>query len=456
MGIDSRDFVVDKAFKFKQRIEELKSKEYYSDEPKKLISLFDKVVTHISESINEANKDDKILVKRVNLLLSFYHLCLDEIEHIEANNVPVEMLPLFDKILADFKLETTLVFRPSPLYNYSYYPITKTFDEINKSQGYAELTKGEDIAVISFPSSEKNSALLHCSFAHELGHHLNEYFSIADEIEPKVLELIDKELIKRYAEKYLKKLSKTRTRIGKTEVTLDKFILKEHVVSQNTEEFAKIIRKWLDEIISDIIALHLFGPAFLFAIAEFSIVRQDFKKYSEEHPPIFIRLKNLMSCFDELRLSQDLKDYEHVMQRLQFYREISTGTFESEDLTMSNITNMILERGIINLFEPAKTIINSRLKPLKKICDFADIKHAVRAFRNLIPGNEVLNKDLTSRTIGAVSILNAAWIVRINFIDELYNMLAKTERARVRSILNELTLKSLDLQSFHDKMVETK
>lgn len=456
MGIDSRDFVVDKAFKFKQRIEELKSKEYYSDEPKRLIALLDKVVAYVSKSINEANKDDKILVKRVNLLLSFYHLCLDEIEHIEANNVPVEMLPLFDKILADFKLETTLVFRPSPLYNYSYYPITKVVDEINKSQGYAELTKGEDIAVISFPSSEKNSALLHCSFAHELGHHLNETFSIADEIEPKVLELIDKELIKQYAGKYLKALSKTRTRIGKTEVTLDKFLLEEHVVSQKTEEFAKIIRKWLDEVVSDIIALHLFGPAFLFAIAEFSIARQDFKKYSEEHPPIFIRLKNLMSCFDELRLSEHLKDYEHVMQRLQFYREISAETFESEDLTMSNIENMILERGITNLFEHAKNTINSRLKSSKKICDFADVKHAVHSLKNLIPGNEVLNKDLTSRPIDAVSILNAAWIVRINFIDELYNMLADTERDRVRSILHELTMKSLDLQAFHDKMVETK
>jgi len=455
MGIDSRDLVIDKASRFKQRIDELRSNEYYSGEPQKLIDLFNKVVTQISESIKRADHENGILMKRVNLLLSFYHLCLDEIEHIGASNIPVEMLPLFEQILKQLKLKTTLVFRPSPLYNYSYYPITKVIDRINKSQGYSGLEIGEDIAVISFPSSEKSNALLHCSFAHELGHHFNEFFSIADEIEPKVLELIDKELVKEYANKYLEALSRTRTRVGPTEVTLDKFILEEHVVSQKTEEFAKIIRSWLDEIISDIIALRIFGASFLFAIAEFSISHQDFKEYSEEHPPIFIRLKNLINCFDELGFTNKLQEYEQVTKRLEFYRGISKNTFESQDKTMSNIENMILERGITNLFGPAKEIIDSRLKPLQTTCDFADIKHAILAFRNLIPGNEVLNKDETSRPIDAVSILNAAWIVRINFMDELYNMLAKTDKSEVRNILNELTLKSLDLQAFHSKMVET-
>jgi len=454
MGITSREIVVDKAFKFKKRIDELRSKEYYSDEPKTLINLFDKVVVKISQSIEHIKKDDVILIKRINLLLSFYHLCLDEIEHIEANNVPVEMLPIFAEILKKFNVKTTLVFRPNPLYNYSYYPISRHMNEINKSQGYPELKTEDEIAVISFPSSEKTNSLMHCTFSHEVGHHLNEFLGIADEIEPKVLKLIDKNLMKKYAKKYLESLKKTSARIGNTEVTLDKFILEEHVIDRKTGEIGKILRNWLDEIISDTIALYLFGPAFLFSIAEFAISRQDFKKYTENHPPIFIRLKNLLNCLEEMELAESLDEYKHVLKRLKVYKKISKETFETTKMTMSNIENMILQRTIIASFDPAKEMIKKSLDLPSKVFNFSDVKHTIIALRNLIPGNEVLTEKSTSRPIDAISILNAAWIVRINFINELYSQLPKMAKKEVRNILNELTLKSLDLQAFHSKMVK--
>src|SRR5271157_3269464 len=209
MGITSRDLVADKAFKFRKRLDELQSKEYYSDDPKRLIDLFKKVADQISSRIKTISEDDDIGIKRVNLLLSVYHLTLDEIEHIELDNVPVEMFPLFTRILEKLKLSTMLVFRPNPMYNYSYFPITTFINEMNKSQGYPEIKDQNNIAVISFPSSEKNSTLLHCCFAHEIGHHLNDSFSIAKDIEPKILELIDKKSLRKYVSKFLESLSKT-------------------------------------------------------------------------------------------------------------------------------------------------------------------------------------------------------------------------------------------------------
>jgi hypothetical protein len=95
MGTDSRDLVIDKTFKFKKRIDELRSREYYSEDPRKLLSLFDKVIANTSELINKIDEEDEKGIRRISILLSFYHLLLDEIEHIEVNNVPVEMLPIF-------------------------------------------------------------------------------------------------------------------------------------------------------------------------------------------------------------------------------------------------------------------------------------------------------------------------------------------------------------------------
>jgi hypothetical protein len=115
---------------------------------------------------------------------------------------------------------------------------------------------------------------------------------------------------------------------------------------------------------------------------------------------------------------------------------------------------MILEREIMSLFELAKSRIKSKIKLPKKAYKISDVRHSVFALRNLIPGNEILDKkSQTSRPIDAVSILNAAWIVRIEYIDELYTLLPKIEKPVVRNILDELTLKSLDLQEFHSKMM---
>lgn len=452
MGITSRDLVVDKAFKFRKRIEELRSKDYYSDDPKALVNLFDKVAAQTFEKIKIIREDDDIGIKRINLLLSYYHLALDEMEHIELDNVPVEMLPLFTRILDGLKLTTILVFRPNPMYNYSHFSITGFINRVNKSQGYSEVKDQCEIAVISFPSSEKNSTLLHCSFSHEIGHHLNECFSIARDIEPKVLELIDRDLLKKYVSKFLESLSKTKRVVGETEVTLDKFILREQIESLGIEQFAVIIRKWLDEIVSDTIAIYLFGPAFVFAITEFLLSSQTPDKYSETHPPIFIRLKNLMTLFDELGFSKGLEEYSEVVNRIDYYRTISKNTFDTKDESISSIKNMILERGIVGLFEQVRSLVKARINFPKEICNFEDSKYAVSAFRNLMTGNEILNENGTSRPINAITILNSAWIVRINFINELYSALPNIDKSEVRSILDKLALKSLELQEFQSKM----
>ena len=454
MGIDSKDFVIDKAFRLEKRIDELQAKEYYSKDPKKLLSLFNEVIKQIAKSIESTENEDPAKIMRINFLLTVFHYFLDEIEHIEVDNVPVEMLPIFNEILKEYKLKTVLVFRPNPIYNYSYFPITRVIDEFSQKYPEARVSEAQsNIAVISFPSSERTSALLHCCFAHEIGHHLNESFSIAAQIEPKIFELIDKKLIDKYVEGLLEVFRKHKSIIGGTEVTLDKFILKQPLFLRATEEFGRIVRKWLDEIVSDTFAIYLFGPAYIFAISEFLLSSQDLETYSETHPPSFIRIKNLVELFDELGFYKDLGVYGDVIKRIGFYKEISKKTFESENKTMQDIKNIILERCINALFDSAKALVLQRVNLLKRHFDFEDINKAVIAFRNLIPGNEVVNKNAVSKPIDAISILNAAWIVRINFINELYSMLSKTEKSTVRNIIDELTLKALDLQEFHRRMM---
>jgi hypothetical protein len=266
--------------------------------------------------------------------------------------------------------------------------------------------------------------------------------------------LIDRDLLKKYVSKFLELLSKTKRVVGETEFTLDKFILREQMESFEIEQFAIIIRKWLDEIISDTTAIYLFGPAFVFAITEFLLSSQNAEKYSETHPPIFIRLKNLMALFDELGFSKGLEEYGEVIKRIDYYRTISKKTFDTKDESISGIKNMILERGIVGLFEPARSLVKTRIDLPKGICNFEDSKYAVSAFRNLITGNEILDKNGTSRPIDAVTILNSAWIVRINFINELYSALPNVDKPEVRNILDGLALKSLELQEFHSKMVQ--
>lgn len=451
MGISSRDVVEDKAFKLKNQLEELKSKEYYSEKPKELVALLDTVIEQTIKNIDDIDSKDQIAIKRISNLLSFYHLCLDEIEHIKEDNVPVEILPLLGNILKKFNVKTTFIFRPNPDYNYSYYPLGKLIAEIMKSQKYPEAE--HDVAVISFPCAEKSSTLLNCSFSHEVGHHLNELYSIANDIEPKILELLDKTYLSKYVSKFLESLSQSKKAVGSAEITLDKFYPKEQLVPMFTEEFANIIRKWLDEIVSDIIGLYLFGPAFIFALAEFSLSMQDVEKYAESHPPLFLRLKNLMELYIELDLNKELDKYPQVKRRIEYYNEIAKKSFETPTENRQTIRNIILERGTVSLFKLARETVERKLNPSREIYDIEDCEAAVLLFRNLIPGNELLLEDKTTRPINPISIINAAWIVRINFIDELYKLLQKNDHPSVRAILDQLTLKALELQEFHRRMV---
>ncbi len=457
MGISSLDLVSDRLLKFKIRIDELRSKEYYSSDPIKLITLLEHVIDQISETVTHISKEDLLVIKRVNILLDFYHMCLDEIEHIGVNNVPVELLPLFEKIKKIFKLNIIFVFRPSPLYTYSYYPLTKVITEISKKYQTPIIVPKDKLAIISFPSSEKNSALLHCCLVHEIAHHLNNEFSLAKNIELKILELIDKKLLKEYVVKHREQLANTKKTVGQTEITLDAFFVEEQYKSMLTVQFGDIIRKWLDELISDIISIHLFGPAYLFAFSEFIISRSDPKKYSDKHPPPFIRIKCMLELMDELGFSSDFSLYNEIFKRIDYYRKVSDQTFVSEHKTKLNLKNMILEKAIIGLFEPAKEQVTSIIKNHNKPYELEDLKHAIDSFKRLIPANEILiPAEKRSRPIDPITILNAAWIVRLNYIEELYSILQSTEKPVVRDILDRLVLKSLDLQEFHVRMVPNK
>ena len=267
------------------------------------------------------------------------------------------------------------------------------------------------------------------------------------------LELLDKTYLNKYVSKFLENLSKSKKAAGSTEIALDTFYPKEQLVPMFTEEFANIIRKWLDEIVSDIIGLYLFGPAFIFALTEFSISMQDVDKYAESHPPLFLRLKSLMELYTDLGLNKELDKYSHVKKRIEYYNEIAKKSFETASENRQTIRNIILERGTISLFKLAREAVEKKLNLSKEIYNIEDCEAAVFLFRNLLPGNELLLKDKKTRPINPISIINASWIVRINYIDDLYKLLPKNDPPSVRRILDQLTLKALELQEFHRRMV---
>ena len=267
------------------------------------------------------------------------------------------------------------------------------------------------------------------------------------------MQLIDKQLLEEYIIKHREFLSTTKKTVGKTEVTLDTFFVEEDYKSRLTVEFGEIIRKWLDELVSDIISIHLFGPAYLFAFSEFVISRSDVTKYSPTHPPPFIRIKCMLKLMKELGFSTDFRRFKKTYRRIEYYGKVSDKTFVSKHKTKLTLKNMILEKAILGLFTSAKKQVSTIVKPDKRPYDLHDVNHAIESFKNLIPGNEILlYTEKESRPIDAISILNAAWIVRLNYMEELYSLLPNTEKPIVRDILDRLVLKSLDLQEFHVKM----
>ncbi|MFC1803402.1 hypothetical protein ACFL0D_05485, partial [Thermoproteota archaeon] len=115
MVINARDYIIDRSLRIKETINDLRSKEYSISGPLIYLQILSDLVDIFSTRIDKYKLDIKSY-RRIELYYEMIHYYLDDIEHINTINVPLEYLPLLNKILKINNSSSIIVLRPDTDY----------------------------------------------------------------------------------------------------------------------------------------------------------------------------------------------------------------------------------------------------------------------------------------------------------------------------------------------------
>lgn len=450
-----KDAIINKAYSLKETLYSLRSKEYNSEAPKELIDdlldIIDAVIKYYEE-LSQSASDRQVL--RISQFLARLNAFLDDIKTVEISDIPVELLPILERIMKKYDKDSLIYLKPTKDYNYYYNNnVNSICDLAEEAFGYKKETR-RGIATISFPLTEKNNVMLHCIFSHEIGHHFGRKFSITNNIIPKIQ--IDKESLDELVDRIFKEWAKTKKEINGKDIGLDSFFEIEAIRTQQIEESLKILSKWLNELISDAIAACLLGPAYFFSLVELgsSLFTQTY--YSDRHPPLFIRIDTVLRILKDLGYFTITEEYLEINSTIQTHREISDNLFGKDE---TNLHLRLLKKSI----GPAIPVLIDEVKKFFGPSDDLDeinkeIKYLIKLLKHLIPPNEIIiYSEERSYPANPIAILNACWIVRLEYMSDIYELLgSKTleEKYNALTLLNMHTLKALELSEIHKNLME--
>ena len=451
MELSFREHIIDRIFRLKNQIAIYKAKEYATNEPILLLNSQIDIIDVLANRLDQEVDIDETGFRRIGIFLEVLHNFLNYVINISTTNIPIELLPIFKKILTENDSSYSIILRPDTDFNYSFIDYSKIINEI-----FWPLSRISDvnICIINYPLSETNNLLLNCILFHELGHLLIEELNIREEIKEELVEITSKNISEYYnalKEHYdnIKKITHL------DELTLDDFVIDEdYQKSKIAEKLHEILTEWIDEIIADLIAFHYIGVAYILAISEFLLIHKTATQYSDSHPPLFLRLKILFKLYTKMRYGSKMQIFGTVTKHIAKYKKIAQDSFNKHDKNIDTLKCIVLENKIINTSNNILDILHDKLSQTRPTFVRAHIESAVKSYLNLIPPAEYFiyeSKRRESQT--PFTILNAAWIVKENNRKQLYRLFSGNDK-EARISISDLAKKALEVIEYSNRLSE--
>jgi len=280
--------------------------------------------------------------------------------------------------------------------------------------------------ILTYPHDLGRDVLLQCVFLHEACHVVDWRKDLSSGLETD-LEL-DSSTLDRYARA-----------LDKTKPEYETFMATCKVV----------FRQWIREIVADLVATRLFGPALLFARRRLGLQVGVLDKPTELHPDSRLRNALMLDLLEAMGyLDQDNEEGAGQDSHMRYLRDLLVAWREvaAQDATRQSTTRE---------YEVARaSVVTARAT----ICERARTWDLGPEFNARVYAEQVplLSQRLRrgvppDDTAGAVpelhTILNAAWLVALQNEDQLFEDVVPQcgeERQQCYESLNELTLKAID------------
>ena len=419
--------------------------DYPTDTPKELIDLLKASLRCISKRIDSAT-DERYLVTLIALIRNLTTF-LTFFDNAHTEQTPRALPQMLEDLAKRLSNDVSLVVWPQVEYNFTIRDILprlkKALDNVltidEKSQIFDKF-KGR-IDLVSFPRIERENIFVHAIFGHELGHPIADQFLLSERTELKYvsrLQQAKKEIFTHFAAD----LKRQRTPIRRLQLE-----------KELTDSILKIRSRGLQELVSDVVAIYLFGPSAIFSAFDvFAGEPRDVLPVasSEMYPPDRMRFRTMFHVLrnegfvDSLRALKNRSVRESVNELLEYIESETNNDADQravEGQPLCKVAYAWIRETLPDAIAFAKKMVGN-VAYLSTSVD-KEVSELLSRLELAIPANEAGNYPNTT-TIDWRSSILSAWLWRLNRSREATLFGDKVSDAEIKA-LQRITSMSIEL-----------
>lgn len=210
----------------------------------------------------------------------------------------------------------------------------------------------------------------------------------------------------------------------------------------------RVVYNWISELLSDLVGVHLLGPAFALAMLEFQSFEEDWTEGSLTHPPTVMRFSLIQ---DELR---DLGWLDAVLGPRHLWAEVQPHS------PKALVAGWPLDKRLIELVaakiptyfatcqEVVRNVFSARaFGPANFNADDAELRSLLECY---LPPAERVRPDGTATPFPPESIINSCWLFWAEGTPGWSDH--QDDRYESRALLGRLLFKALELSRIRSRM----
>jgi hypothetical protein len=273
-----------KAHQIREDALRLRSQSFPSESPHKFASFLADVCEKLAQVIVEEAPNEQMITLISIFAVDGLGPMLAFIEGATSANTPASLVAPVEEIAERAVPRSMFIVSRQWDYNYSVLELRRILEEpllaLPRRKEWEELfgRLSRRVFAVSFPTFERDNALLHVHFAHEIAHPLAETFLEAEDPAAVAMEL------RREIDRFTPEMDPVR-RAG--------------AIGKTFGQANRLRRAAIEETISDTLCAYVFGPSSLFALEEVANLSESMDDIAEDgHPPWRFRLRHMLSVLE--------------------------------------------------------------------------------------------------------------------------------------------------------------
>ncbi len=373
---------------------------------------------------------------------------------VSENEYPPEIVRPIEGIISDFEKDFTLILHPCDgstfvitaipdmvgncIESLKPYVLKKYINKRNKFPKW--------FVILSFPRMLSRNPLLHTiTLSHEILH-LKDHIERISESTSNQIVIPKVKLDKLVEETFKRKIPIPGFELMLMPRTYSEFYSKDVLEQAVMEKCTDVIKSWIAEIVADLLAIRIMGPAYFFASAEHSLALGIMDRDSDSHPNTRMRLKIMMS---ELRSLGYLRGRKHNTEIIELLKKWNTYVKNKATIQQDPIHSVAaytISKNLaslkINVRQRTNNIEYSSSKFHREVWELTNL------INNGIPPCELMDfKNRESNYPSLAGILNAGYAAYLCGLDQLGSLIGQSgEKVEIESKqkLDELVLKAIE------------